>query len=450
MSKVFGAFIAGSMVLSSLPTFVSAAEVEANPIDYDTTYANGTLIDFGDGALIRGYGEESYQSVSGKLYITASDFIEYEEEENSDFEGYLMVKFYSLEDVNVNNIYIHDINSDLIEDGVVFATWELGAFGEEGSYTFDIEALANAGDSGSDDEVDDEVDDDVDDDVNDDVDVDVDDDETDPVKEVSDMIVALPDAKDVTIDDASAITDAMYAYDCLSEEEKAQVDEALAQKLHDVSVALARVWYDIFSGYGYQLLEDYGDVMGDETKAALEKALADGKAIADNEESTYDQICEATDWVYDAVWAADDELSNLYEVTEGADSSWTKGSKDKLVFRFVQYGLEDDAYESFLAAGSKIYIDDVEISAENFTAEKGSVIISIIPELLETLSVGEHTLTVKFENSVSYSIKFVVKAASEVPATGETVSYAAIAGASLILLAGAAFVLRKRMVREEK
>ena len=131
-------------------------------------------------------------------------FIEYEEEEDSDFEGYLLVRFYSLGDVNVNSIYIHDINSDLIEDGVVFATWELGAFGEEGSYTFDIEALANAGDSGSDDDVDD----------------DVDDDETDPVKAVSDMIAALPDAKDVTIDDASAITDAMYAYDCLSEEKR--------------------------------------------------------------------------------------------------------------------------------------------------------------------------------------------------------------------------------------
>ena len=153
--------------------------------------------------------------------------------------------------------------------------------------------------------------------------------------------------------------------------------------------------------------------------------------------------------VYDAVWTADDELSNLYEVTEGADSSWTKGSKDKLVFRLVQYGFEDNAYESFLAAGSKIYIDDVEISTDNFTAEKGSVIISIIPELLETLSVGEHILTVKFENSVSFSTKFTVKVASEVPATGEMVSYEAIAGASLILLAGAVFVLSKRMVREE-
>lgn len=433
MSKVFGAFIAGSMVLSSLPTVVSAAEAEAKPIDYGTTYANGALIDFGDGAFIRGYGEDEYQRVSGKLYIIASDFVEYEETLESDFEGYLLVKFYSLEDVNVNNIYIYDIDSDLIENGLVFATWELGTWDEEGSYTFDIEALANAGDSGSDDVVDD-----------------VDDDETDPVKEVSDMIAALPEAKDVTIDNASAITDAMYAYDCLSEDEQAQVDEALTQKLHDVSVALARVWYDIFSGYGYQLLEDYGNVMGDETKAALEKALADGKVIADNEESTYDQICEATDLVYDAVWAADDELSNLYELTEGADSSWTKGSKDKLVFRLIQYGLEDDAYESFLAAGSKIYIDDVEISTDNFTAEKGSVIISIIPELLETLSVGEHTLTIKFENSVSFSTKFTVKAASEVPATGETVSYVAIAGASLILLAGAAFVLSKRMVREEK
>ena len=151
-----------------------------------------------------------------------------------------------------------------------------------------------------------------------------------------------------------------------------------------------------------------------------------------------------------ALNAADKELSDIYRITEGENSSWTKGSKENLVFRFIQCGIDDDAFASFIAAGSIILVDEVEVNKDLFTAETGSVIITIIPDFLDTLTVGEHTLTIKFENSVSFTTKFTVKAASEVPATGETVSYAAIAGASLILLSGAAFVIRKRMVRDEK
>ena len=76
MSKVFGAFIAGSMVLSAIPTIVSADEVEAKPIDFDQTYENGSWIDFGDGALICGFGEytEDFQEVKGVLQIAYQDF----------------------------------------------------------------------------------------------------------------------------------------------------------------------------------------------------------------------------------------------------------------------------------------------------------------------------------------------------------------------------------------
>ena len=264
------------------------------------------------------------------------------------------------------------------------------------------------------------------------------------------MITALPEADKVTIDDAAKINDARREYALLSSDEKAQIGDALKQKLDDDEYALLKCYLAEFIGIADSLIEEYGDIMSDETKAALDKALADAKATAENKEATRDQVEGATDELFIALQTADEELSKIYEITEGENSTWTKGSKDKLVFRFIQYGIDDNAFESFLAAGGKLYIDDVEVSSDNFTAEKGSVIISIIPELLETLSVGEHTLTIKFENSVSFSTKFIVKAASDVPATGETVSYVAIAGASLILLAGAAFVIRERMVREEK
>ena len=445
MSKVFGAFIAGSLVLSAMPTVVSAAEADIQPIDYETEYEDGTLIDFGEGARVCGYGEEeNLQPVSGVLRIVSGEYTEIEDES----DGVLEVKFYNAEEVNVVNIYIHYLNDDVMEEDIVFSTWVEGfrAVGN-GDYIFDVAEYKYDVEIGDEDTTDD---DNTDEDTDDDTIVDDTNDDVDPVKAVIDMINALPDADKVTIDDAGKINDARREYALLSSDEKAQIAEALTQKLDEDTNALMKCYLDEFIGIADKLIEEYGDIMSDETKSALDKALADAKAAAENKEATYDQIESATDVLFTALQTADEELSNIYQITEGENSSWSKGSKDKLVFRFIQCGIEDDAFESFLAAGGKIYIDDVEISSDNFSAEKGSVIISIIPELLETLTVGEHTLTIKFENSVSFSTKFVVKAASDVPATGETVSYVAIAGASLILLAGAAFVLRKRMVREEK
>ena len=453
MSKVFGAFIAGSMVLSAMPTVVSAAEADIQPIDYETEYEDGTLIDFGEGARVCGYGEEeNLQLVSGVLRIVSGEYTEIEDESDEedeeggvDLNGVLEVKFYNAEDVNVVNIYIHYLNADVMEEDIVFSTWVEGFRNVgDGDYIFDVSEFKYDVEIGEEDITDD------DDTIVDDTTADDTTDVVDPVKAVIDMITALPEADKVTIDDAVKINDARREYALLSSDEKAQIGDALKQKLDDDEYALIKCYLAEFIGIADNLIEEYGDKMSDETKADLDKALADAKATAENKEATRDQVEGATDELFIALQTADEELSDIYQITEGENSSWSKGSKDKLVFRFIQCGIEDDAFESFLAAGGKIYIDDVEISSDNFSAEKGSVIISIIPELLETLSVGEHTLTIKFENSVSYSTKFVVKAASDVPATGETVSYVAIAGASLILLAGAAFVIRERMVREEK
>lgn len=457
MSKVFGAFIAGSLVLSAMPTVVSAAEADIQPIDYETEYEDGTLIDFGEGARVCGYGEEeNLQLVSGVLRIVSGEYTEIEDESDEedeeggvDLNGVLEVKFYNAEDVNVVNIYIHYLNADVMENDIVFSTWVEGFRNVgDGDYIFDVSEYKYDVEIGEEDITDD---DDTDDDtIVDDTTADDTTDVVDPVKAVIDMITALPEADKVTIDDAAKINDARREYALLSSDEKAQIDVALKQKLDDDEYALLKCYLAEFIGIADKLIEEYGDIMSDETKAALDKALADAKATAENKEATRDQVEGVTDELFIALQTADEELSKIYEITEGENSTWTKGSKDKLVFRFIQYGIDDNAFESFLAAGGKLYIDDVEVSSDNFTAEKGSVIISIIPELLETLSVGEHTLTIKFENSVSFSTKFIVKAASDVPATGETVSYVAIAGASLILLAGAAFVIRERMVREEK
>lgn len=125
MSKVFGAFIAGSMVLSAMPTVVSAAEADIQPIDYETEYEDGTLIDFGEGARICGYGEEeNLQLVSGVLRIVSGEYTEIEDESDEedeeggvDLDGVLEVKFYNAEDVNVVNIHIYHLSDSVLDEG---------------------------------------------------------------------------------------------------------------------------------------------------------------------------------------------------------------------------------------------------------------------------------------------------------------------------------------------
>ena len=60
---------------------------------------------------------------------------------------------------------------------------------------------------------------------------------------------------------------------------------------------------------------------------------------------------------------------------------------------------------------------DKEVSKEKYDAEKGSVIITLKPDYLETLSVGKHTLSVSFSDAVDpVKISFTVNEKKAEPA----------------------------------
>lgn len=270
------------------------------------------------------------------------------------------------------------------------------------------------------------------------------------VEAVIALIKALPEADKVTLDDVEAVYDARAAYDELTANQKSLVDADSKEKLDEVALATEKLWLNYFMDLADTLLEKYSGVMSDDVQTALEKAVEAGNdLLAEDADPAFTEIVNATDDVYVAVWNADEELSDIYIFTEGAESSWTKGSKDIIKLRIVQYGLEDDAYDSFLGAGSKVLVDGNAVDAKYLVVEKGSVIISILPEFLETLSVGEHTITANFANSVTLTTKFTVNAPASVPATGENNSYLVFAGSSLILLAGCAYLLKKRVTAEK-
>ncbi len=93
---------------------------------------------------------------------------------------------------------------------------------------------------------------------------------------------------------------------------------------------------------------------------------------------------------------------------------WTKGSSDALTLTFKRSRDDDKTFGLFTG----IKIDGVGVPAKsasgaaNYTVESGSLVLNLQPSYLETLSVGDHTVTAFFEDGSS-SATFAVKAASK-------------------------------------
>ena len=268
------------------------------------------------------------------------------------------------------------------------------------------------------------------------------------IKDVTDKINALPAANELTITDYYEVYEAEYYFsNDLTEEEQAGFDADAKKKLDEA----VETMYSLALKAGEQLLSDYGADLEEEMYDALKEAVDAASAMVEADKMpSYDEFEELL-WT---VFYASFDLYDIYKVIEGADAVWTAGSTDSIVIRILQAGIKDKAFDntffSFEYAGSKIYIDGELTDSKFITAEEGSVIITIMPEFLKTLSTGEHTITVLFDNDVTVTSKFTIKPAASVPASGESVSHYVILGISAVLLASAVLTLRKHMVDSVK
>ena len=266
-------------------------------------------------------------------------------------------------------------------------------------------------------------------------------------KTVADKIAALPDSGDVTIEDQFKIQDALDYYNDLTSEQKDLISDELKAKLNSDLIAVYLLIIDQYYKLGETLINDYGNVMSEDSNAKLQAAMDNADDVLNSGVMSSDNLEEA---IYDLVIAlieADEELEGIYTITDDSGAQWAQGSTTGLTFRIVQEGISDDAYDFFEDGGCYIEVDGKVLDISLFTYEKGSVIITIMPELLKTLSIGEHTITITFSNA-TVTTKFNVTPASSVPASGESVSTAAIAGVSVIALAGVVLFMRKRYAAE--
>ena len=130
----------------------------------------------------------------------------------------------------------------------------------------------------------------------------------------------------------------------------------------------------------------------------------------------------------------------VYEVTEGANQKYTITKNSEAKFKInADFRLFDDG---------KVYVDNELVDPKNYKAESGSTIITLKKEFVDTLSVGEHTLKVLFNDGGEAITTFNVARVTvptDNPQTGDNIGFYIISGIlSIVGLAGAGIFYRRK------
>ena len=130
----------------------------------------------------------------------------------------------------------------------------------------------------------------------------------------------------------------------------------------------------------------------------------------------------------------------VYEVTDGANQEYTITKNEEAKFKInADFRLFDDG---------KVYVDNELVDPKNYTAESGSTIITLKKEFVDTLSVGEHTLKVLFNDGGEAITTFNVARVTvpiDNPQTGDNIGFYIISGIlSIVGLAGAGTYIYRR------
>ena len=150
-----------------------------------------------------------------------------------------------------------------------------------------------------------------------------------------------------------------------------------------------------------------------------------------------------------AKWTPNDyKITSVTGLTGANNKQWTKGGKDAVVIT-VEVSGEDNSFDHFTG----VKLDGVELVKDvDYTAEKGSTVVTLKPETLEKLSVGEHTVTVLFDNGEVNTTLTVLAANSQdatSPQTGDNSHmglWIALMMFSLCGLAATFFIGKKKRV----
>ncbi len=140
-------------------------------------------------------------------------------------------------------------------------------------------------------------------------------------------------------------------------------------------------------------------------------------------------------------------IQGVYNNTE-SDGDWTKGSGKTYTFRIKKAFNDEVCFDNFTG----VLVDGNQAKAgEDYTAVKGSTVITFAADYLETLTVGEHMIRVVFKDGeILLPLKILEAVATPTPAvdatpvTGDTANPFLFVALILMSMAGAAVIIERR------
>ena len=153
----------------------------------------------------------------------------------------------------------------------------------------------------------------------------------------------------------------------------------------------------------------------------------DGWYVFDTESDLISVVVQSTELEYSfTAEALDDEyyesIAPAFIENYKAKYNVIKGANQKVVSE-ESAEFEIDADYSLFEEGGKVYIDDDTnpLNPSNYTSKAGSTIITLTKEYINTLSVGEHTLKVVFNDGNEATTAFTVTKNSSNTETDEKI-----------------------------
>lgn len=202
-------------------------------------------------------------------------------------------------------------------------------------------------------------------------------------------------------------------------------DSEVGDVATDTPVALtAKVIFDSKGGSDVETLTDvvYQSKIKAPADPTREGFAFDGWYWDEEFETPFDFEKDVITWTETTLYAKwtpnDYTVTSVSGLTGSGKDQWTKGGKDGVVITVKLPG-EDNSFDHFTG----VKLDGKELVKDvDYTVEKGSTIVTLKPETLEKLSVGEHTVTVLFDNGEVNTTLTVLAANSQdatSPQTGD-------------------------------
>ena len=222
---------------------------------------------------------------------------------------------------------------------------------------------------------------------------------TDKVEDITSGNVSLEDQDDLT----AAKEDLENALDNFGDNYTEEEKAALEDKLEQINQALESIQKVEAAQDAMEALPDHVEPDDTDAAAILEAVKEQYDALTEHEKSLVDE-------------ALKDKLDSLlaalvdYQITAGNNSQWTVGEDRPITIT------ANGAFAKFVG----IQVDGVDVDAGNYTAVSGSTIITLKPDYLSTLSVGKHTLTVRFtDGQADGQFEILAKPEISTPDTGD-------------------------------